>query len=69
MQAVLPRYVGVARFYQNEGAFMDAVFDTTDILRSEPCYSRLLALVALVPTHREPARAFVAKEVPHAIGY
>ncbi len=68
-RAVTERNVGVARFHCGEDAFLDAVFDTTDVLRAEPCYSRLLAMVALTASYRQSVRDFVTNEVPHAIGF
>lgn len=65
--AVLPRYVGIARFFHDGGAFLDAVFDTTDVIRHEPAYSRLIALVALVEPYSKLVTTLVAGQVPHAL--
>jgi hypothetical protein len=68
-QTVLPRYVARARFFFKDGAFLDAIFDTTDILRVEPLYSRLIAMVALVPSYSEQVGAFVKSQAPHALAF
>jgi hypothetical protein len=66
-QAVFSRYVGVARFYDESGALLDAIYDTTDVLRHEPSYSRLIGLLALVEPYSASIKKFVAAEVPHGI--
>lgn len=66
-KAVLPRYVGLARVLHKDGAFLDAVFDTTDVLREEPPCSRMLALLALAESHSQSVKDFVSAHVPHGV--
>lgn len=45
----LSRYVGIVRFFLGSEALVDVVCDTTDIDRSRPKFSGVLAFLPLVP--------------------
>jgi hypothetical protein len=58
-QASLPRYVGVVRFCDDNGAIMDAVCDTTDIFRDVPKYGSVLTLFAFTTENQHQADQYL----------
>ena len=59
----LPRYVGLVRYFVNDEAIGDVVCDTTDLHRSYPRYSSILALFPFVSAYEEPFRIFTEKRL------
>lgn len=45
---VLPRYVGMIRFFVDDGAIFDVLCDTTDIFRAKPKYGNVIRIIPLV---------------------
>jgi hypothetical protein len=62
----LPRYVGLARFSVGDEAFLDVVYDSTDIYRDTLLYGNIIAIVCLVPSYIDDVNNFVRRELHRA---
>lgn len=66
-EVALPRYVGVIRFYLDDGLLLDVVCDTTDIGRSQPFGASVLAILPFVEAHREGFQKYIEQEFPDGV--
>ncbi len=66
-EAALSRYVGVVRFQLDDGALVDIICDTTDILRDYPRRAPVLAVFSFTTKYVPTFTRALAKLAPWAI--
>lgn len=62
-----PRYVGIIRFFIREKAVCDIVCDTSDVLRTQPSYAPVIALINFNKTYITEMKRLARQIIPHAV--
>ncbi|NVB43021.1 hypothetical protein G6O69_34685 [Pseudenhygromyxa sp. WMMC2535] len=64
MEASLPRYLGVIRFFIGDEMVADVLCDTTDIFRAKPLFENVLAVIPVQASYEDSFQNFAKKWLP-----